>query len=189
MEFLKIGDACLNLEHTSCGVMMWMRCIGHLNCWMLTDITNWISTTCLKDVRKSTKGRYWQHLVPCILWQWPQRVDAINEDSFFFFQLLILGSNMACHKIDLKLNFNVCHSILKMWASVISGQQFATWLKALNQWRVEKLYSGWQLCIDESTSSYRGKDGNLLWWSADADTKVILQLEIQEALGWIVLWQ
>ena len=26
MEFLKTGDACLDLEHTSCG---WMRCIGH----------------------------------------------------------------------------------------------------------------------------------------------------------------
>ena len=27
--FLKTGDACHDLEHTSCGEMMWMRCVGH----------------------------------------------------------------------------------------------------------------------------------------------------------------
>ena len=29
IEFLKTGDACLDLEHTPCGVTMWMRCVGH----------------------------------------------------------------------------------------------------------------------------------------------------------------
>ena len=74
-------------------------------------------------------------------------------------------------------------------------------IEYFNQRRVEKFYPGWQLCVDESVSSWRGKDGDFcsdgmphvtridrkpkgvgceLKNSADADTKIILQLEIQE---------
>ena len=74
-------------------------------------------------------------------------------------------------------------------------------IEGFNQRRVQKLYPGWQLCVDESVSSWRGKDGDFcsdgmphvtrierkpkgvgceLKDCADADTKVILQLEIQE---------
>ena len=66
---------------------------------------------------------------------------------------------------------------------------------------MQKFYPGWQLCIDESVSSWRGKDGDFcsdgmphvtridrkpkgvgceIKNCADADTKVMLQLEIQE---------
>ena len=71
---LKTGDACLDLEHTSCGVTMWMRRTP-LNYWMLSfpsHICRQISeiglqTACLKDARRSVKGRYWQCSVPSIL--------------------------------------------------------------------------------------------------------------------------
>ena len=74
-------------------------------------------------------------------------------------------------------------------------------IECFNQRRVEKFYPGWQLCVDESVSSWRGKDGDFcsdgmphvtridrkpkgvgceLKNSADADKKIILQLEIQE---------
>ena len=74
-------------------------------------------------------------------------------------------------------------------------------IEGFNQRRVQKLYPGWQLCVDESVSSWRGKDGDFcsdgmphvtrierkpkgvgceLKDCADADTKVVLQLEIQE---------
>ena len=74
-------------------------------------------------------------------------------------------------------------------------------IEGFNQRRVQKLYPGWQLRVDESVSSWRGKDGDFcsdgmphvtrierkpkgvgceLKDCADADTKVILQLEIQE---------
>ena len=66
---------------------------------------------------------------------------------------------------------------------------------------MQKIYPGWQLCIDESVSSWRGKDGDFctdgmphvtridrkpkgvgceIKNCADADTKVMLQLEIEE---------
>ena len=74
-------------------------------------------------------------------------------------------------------------------------------IECFNQRRVEKFYPGWQLCVDKSVSSWRGKDGDFcsdgmphvtridrkpkgvgceLKNSADVDTKIILQLEIQE---------
>eukprot|EP00731_Ephydatia_muelleri_P017495 Em0010g593a len=74
-------------------------------------------------------------------------------------------------------------------------------IDGFNERRVQKIYPGWQLCIDESVSSWRGKDGNFcsdgmphvtridrkpkevgceIKNCADADTKVMLQLEIQE---------
>eukprot|EP00731_Ephydatia_muelleri_P004705 Em0002g881a len=33
-------------------------------------------------------------------------------------------------------------------------------IEGFNQRRVQKLYPGWQLCVDESVSSWRGKDGD-----------------------------
>ena len=77
-------------------------------------------------------------------------------------------------------------------------------IKVLNQRRVEKLYPGWQLCVDESLSSWRSKDGDFcsdgmphvtqverkpkgvgceLKDCADADTKAILQPEIHVQEG------
>ena len=70
-----------------------------------------------------------------------------------------------------------------------------------NERRIQKIFPGWQLCVDESVSSWRGKDGDFcsdgmphvtcierkpkgvgceLKNCADADAKIILQLEIQE---------
>ena len=74
-------------------------------------------------------------------------------------------------------------------------------IEGFNQCRVEKLYPGWQLCVDEFVTSWRGKDGDFcsdgmphVTWierkpkvvgcelkdCGNADTKAILQLEIQE---------
>ena len=74
-------------------------------------------------------------------------------------------------------------------------------IDGFNERRVQKIYPGWQLCIDESVSSWRGKDGDFccdgmphvtcidrkpkgvgceIKNCAVADTKVMLQLEIQE---------
>ena len=77
-------------------------------------------------------------------------------------------------------------------------------IEGFNHRRVEKLYPGWQLCVGESVSSWRGKDGDFcsdrmshvtlierkpkgvgceLEHCADADTKAILQLEIHRCNG------
>ena len=68
-----------------------------------------------------------------------------------------------------------------------------------NERRMQKIFPGWQLCVDESLSLWRGKDGDFcsdgmphvtcierkpkgvgceLKNCADVDTKIILQLEI-----------
>ena len=70
-----------------------------------------------------------------------------------------------------------------------------------NERRIQKIFPGWQLCVDESVSSWQGKDGDFcsdgmphvtsierkpkgvgyeLKNCADADTKIILQLEIRK---------
>ena len=74
-------------------------------------------------------------------------------------------------------------------------------IDGFNLRRVELFYPSWQICVDESMSAWRGKDGNFcsdglphvskierkpkgvgteLKDAADTETKVIIQLEIQE---------
>ena len=74
-------------------------------------------------------------------------------------------------------------------------------IDGFNERRIQIIFPGWQLCVDESVSSWRGNDGYFcsdgmphvtcierkpkgvgceLKNCADADTKIILQLEIQE---------
>ena len=74
-------------------------------------------------------------------------------------------------------------------------------IDGFNERRVQKIYPGWQLCIDESVSSWRGKDGDFcsdgmphvtridrkpkgvgceIKNCADADTKVMLHLKYKK---------
>ena len=114
-----------------------------------------------------------------------------------------LVRDIPCHATALKFCYDVSHSVLRVkqkacndkWAPV------RRLIDGFNERRVQKIYPGWQLCIDESVSSWRGKDGDFcsdgmphvtridrkpkgvgceIKNCADADTKVMLQLVIQE---------
>ena len=63
--------------------------------------------------------------------------------------------------------FEVCYGVsrsvllVKQKAMINGPQLSAAWsMVSINERRVQEIYPGWQLCIDESVSSWRGKDGD-----------------------------
>ena len=145
------------------------------------------------------KKKYWRYLVPCILLL--RRDLRSTEDGRFPAPRFGERYGLTRDRFEILLrclSFCPAHeAISDKWAPV------RRLLEGFNQRRVETLYPGWQLCVDESVSSWRGKDRDFCSDGmphvtqverkpkgvgceldcADADTKAILQPEIQDVMS------